>query len=198
MAALLGFGTAERTEDDGKILVDSRDRIRASRTTCTIVSKDCGVAFDTIEAYEGRSARQSVEPRSLGCLNGHLDVAVVGAGPFGLSVAAHLQDRAVRTFGAEMAHVEELHAGRDAPSLGLGRDLAVRARGLGTIDHWVSATGGPRDEPIPLDLFLRYSAWFADEFVADRDPSDVAQITPSGSGFHLVTKAEPRSMPTAS
>jgi NAD(P)H-nitrite reductase large subunit len=59
----------------------------------------------------------------------------------------------------------------------------------GTIDRWVSATGGPREEPIPLDLFLRYSAWFASEFVADRDPSDVAQITPSGSGFHLVTKA---------
>jgi FAD-dependent urate hydroxylase len=31
-----------------------------------------------------------------------LDVAVIGAGPFGLSIAAHLQDRTVRLFGKEM------------------------------------------------------------------------------------------------
>jgi FAD-dependent urate hydroxylase len=122
-------------------------------------------------------------------LSGHLDVAVIGAGPFGLSVAAHLQDRAVRTFGAEMATWQNcmpngmlLRSAWDETSLSA-------PGGLGTIDHWVSATGGPREEPIPLDLFLRYSAWFADQFVADRDPSDVAKVAPNKSGFHLVTKA---------
>ena len=60
---------------------------------------------------------------------------------------------------------------------------------VGTIDEWVRATGGPREEPIPLDLFLRYSAWFVERFVPDRDPSDVALITPIRDGYRLLTKA---------
>ena len=119
----------------------------------------------------------------------HLDVAVVGAGPFGLSVAAHLRDRSVRTFGEEMATWRNsmpsgmlLRSAWDETSLSAPQDA-------GTIDDWVRATGNPRTEPIPLELFLRYSAWFADRFVPERDPSDVAVIAPDGRGFRVVTQA---------
>jgi FAD-dependent urate hydroxylase len=122
-------------------------------------------------------------------LSRHLDVAVVGSGPFGLSVAAHLQELAVGTFGEDMATWKNcmpsgmlLRSAWDETSLSAPGDL-------GTIDNWVRETGGPREEPIPLDLFLRYSAWFADRFVSDRNPSDVSSITPDGLGFRLRTKA---------
>ncbi len=61
--------------------------------------------------------------------------------------------------------------------------------GAGTIDDWIRQTGNPRTEPIPLELFLRYSVWFAERFVAERDASDVALIAPNGSGYRVVTKA---------
>ena len=61
--------------------------------------------------------------------------------------------------------------------------------GAGTIDDWVRATGGPRAEPIPLELFLRYAAWFGDQFVPDRDPSDVTSISSNGSGYRILTSS---------
>jgi len=117
-----------------------------------------------------------------------LDVAVVGAGPFGLSVAAHLRERKVRTFG------EEMETWRTC----MPREMLLRSAweetslsapdGAGTLDAWVRETEASRLEPIPLELFLRYSAWFAERFVHDRDPSRVASVEPSGSGFRLSTE----------
>ena len=107
-----------------------------------------------------------------------LDVAVVGAGPFGLSVAAHLADRRVRAFGAAHADVAHADAPGHAAALGLGGDVAVGTR-RPRLDQPCgrSASGEPRTEPIPLQMFLRYADWFRDTFVPDSDPSDVA---PSG------------------
>jgi lysine/ornithine N-monooxygenase len=62
-------------------------------------------------------------------------------------------------------------------------------RDAGTIDQWIAATDEVRQEPIPLEMFLRYGAWFADRFVAERDPSDVAAIERGGSGYRLTTEA---------
>ena len=128
----------------------------------------------------------------------HLDVAVVGAGPFGLSVAAHLRDRAVRTFGEEMATWRNsMPSGMLLRSAWEETSLSAPG-GAGTIDDWVRATGGPRAEPIPLELFLRYAAWFGDQFVPDRDPSDVTSISPNGSGTASSRAREESSTPTAS
>lgn len=117
-----------------------------------------------------------------------LDVAVVGAGPFGLSVAAHLHGRRVRTFGTEMETWRTC----------MPREMLLRSpweetslsapEGAGTLDAWVRETGESRQEPIPLGTFLRYSAWFAERFVQDRDPSRIASVEPGGSGYRLTTE----------
>jgi Pyridine nucleotide-disulphide oxidoreductase len=60
--------------------------------------------------------------------------------------------------------------------------------GAGTLDEWVRETGESRHEPIPLGMFLRYSAWFAERFAQDRDPSRIASVEASGSGYRLTTE----------
>jgi lysine/ornithine N-monooxygenase len=118
-----------------------------------------------------------------------LDVAVIGAGPFGLSVAAHLQDRAVRLFGKEMeTWRDRMPRGMQMRSAWEETSLSA-PRDAGTIDAWTVATGEERREPIALELFLRYAAWFGETFVADRDPSDIANVEPNGSGYRLTTAA---------
>jgi lysine/ornithine N-monooxygenase len=117
-----------------------------------------------------------------------LDVAIVGAGPYGLSVAAHLQDRrSARTFG------EPMHTWRTRmpPDMRLRSDwheTSLSAPGdAGTIDRWAATTGEPREEPIPLQKFLRYADWFRTTFVGDVDTSGVAAIGRGGRGFRLTT-----------
>jgi lysine/ornithine N-monooxygenase len=118
-----------------------------------------------------------------------LDVAVVGAGPFGLSVAAHLADRRVRAFGAPM----QTWRTRMPPDMRLRSDweeTSLSAPGdQGSIQIWSDTTGEPRQEPIPLPMFLRYSDWFRTTFVRENDPADVARIERSAGMFRLTTAA---------
>jgi thioredoxin reductase len=117
-----------------------------------------------------------------------LDVAVVGAGPFGLSVAAHLRDQRVRTFGVEMETWRTCMP-REMLLRSAWEETSLSApKGAGTLDEWVRKTDESRHEPIPLEMFLRYGTWFAERFVRDRDPSRIASIEPSGSGYRLSTE----------
>ena len=116
-----------------------------------------------------------------------LDVAVIGAGPFGLSVAAHLNDRPVRVFGAPM----QTWRTRMPPDMRLRSDwdeTSLSAPGdRGSIDVWSRAEDEPREEPIPLTRFLRYADWFRATFVPENDPSDVAQIERAAGVFRVTT-----------
>jgi thioredoxin reductase len=118
-----------------------------------------------------------------------LDVAVVGAGPFGLSVAAHLAHLRVRTFGEPM----QTWRTRMPPDMRLRSDwdeTSLSAPGdRGSIDVWARAAGEPREEPIPLPKFLRYADWFRATFVREIDPSDVAHVDRVAGMFRVTTAA---------
>jgi FAD-dependent urate hydroxylase len=118
-----------------------------------------------------------------------VDVAVVGAGPFGLSVAAHLADRRVRVFGEPM----QTWRTRMPPDMRLRSDWEETSLSApadrGSIDVWARAAGEPREEPIPLQKFLRYSDWFRETFVPETDPSDVAHLDRTGGVFRVTTAA---------
>lgn len=117
-----------------------------------------------------------------------LDVAIVGAGPYGLSVAAHLRGRCrARVFGEQM----QTWRTRMPPDMRLRSDWDETSLsapgGTGTIDRWAKTTGEPRQEPIPLQMFLRYADWFRASFVDDLDPTDIAAAERADGGFRLTT-----------
>jgi lysine/ornithine N-monooxygenase len=118
-----------------------------------------------------------------------LDVAVIGAGPFGLSVAAHLARRRVRAYGRPM----ETWRTRMPPDMRLRSDWdetnLSAPQDRGSIDAWAKAVGEPREEPIPLQKFLRYADWFRETLVPENDPSDVAQLERGGGVFRVTTAA---------
>jgi lysine/ornithine N-monooxygenase len=118
-----------------------------------------------------------------------LDVAVVGAGPFGLSVAAHLAHRRVRVYGQPM----QTWRTRMPPDMRLRSDwdeTSLSAPGnRGSIDVWSRAAGESRVEPIPLQTFLRYADWFRETFVPDSDPSDVEHVDRAAGRFRITSAA---------
>jgi FAD-dependent urate hydroxylase len=116
-----------------------------------------------------------------------LDVAVVGAGPFGLSVAAHLPQRKVRVFGEPM----QTWRTRMPPDMLLRSDWEETSLSApadrGAIDVWARATGEPRREPIPLQTFLRYADWFRETFVRESDPAEVINVERGGGRLRVTT-----------
>lgn len=116
-----------------------------------------------------------------------LDVAIVGAGPYGLSVAAHLPERRVRVFG------EPMHTWRTCmpPDMLLRSDWDETSLSApdnaGTIDVWAQEVGEPRQNPIPLQTFLRYADWFRARFVGETDPSNVANLDRADGLFRLTS-----------
>jgi cation diffusion facilitator CzcD-associated flavoprotein CzcO len=118
-----------------------------------------------------------------------LDVAIVGAGPYGLSVAAHLPERRVLVFG------EPMHTWRTRmpPDMLLRSDWEETSLSApddaGTIDVWAREAGEPRQNPIPLQTFLRYADWFRDRFVRENAPSNVAELDRAGGLYRLATAA---------
>jgi FAD-dependent urate hydroxylase len=119
----------------------------------------------------------------------HLEIAIVGAGPYGLSVGAHLRGRRVRTFGEPM----ETWRTRMPPDMLLRSDwkeTSLSAPGeAGTIDRWAHEVGELREEPIPLQKFLRYSDWFRTTFLPEGDPSAVVSLERAGSRYRVTTSA---------
>jgi cation diffusion facilitator CzcD-associated flavoprotein CzcO len=117
-----------------------------------------------------------------------IDVAVVGAGPFGLSVAAHLtRSCAVRTFGEPMETWKMMPEDMLLRSAWEETSLSAPG-GAGSIDEWVATTGEQRVEPIPLPYFLRYAAWFAQTYAPEGDRGRVDSIARFDTGFRLSTE----------
>jgi cation diffusion facilitator CzcD-associated flavoprotein CzcO len=117
-----------------------------------------------------------------------IDIAIVGAGPFGLSVAAHAsRHRSARTFGEAMRTWRRLMP----PDMLLRSDwehtnLSAPGR-AGTLEAWVQSGEAERLEPLPLQHFLRYADWFQRRFVPESDPRDVTSIAAADGGVRLTT-----------
>jgi hypothetical protein len=118
-----------------------------------------------------------------------LDVAVVGAGPFGLSVAACLPNHAVRVFGEPMKTWATTMPS-DMLLRSAWAETSLAAPGdAGSIVEWAKREGVPTMGSIPLRVFLAYADWFRERFVRDHDEDDVVAVDRRGQSFRLRTAA---------
>jgi len=116
------------------------------------------------------------------------DVAIVGAGPYGLSAAAYLETvkgLEARVFGRPMSFWKHhMPAGMLLRSPYAGTDLADPGSVL-TLDDYQAACGLRLTAPLPLEVFVAYGRWFQERAVPQVDPRTVASIAPDPPGFRL-------------
>ena len=119
------------------------------------------------------------------------DVAIVGAGPYGLSAAAHLSAANgldLHVFGEPMSFWERnMPAGMFLRSPLAGSHLSDPSRSL-TLQAYQAATGQQITAPLPLPRFTDYGRWFQSQAVPDKDPRKVERIEKNGSEFRLTVE----------
>ncbi|HTL18035.1 MAG TPA: FAD-dependent oxidoreductase [Patescibacteria group bacterium] len=119
------------------------------------------------------------------------DVVVVGAGPYGLSAAAHLGEirgLQVRVFGRPMSFWKEnMPAGMLLRSQWDASHLS-HPRGAYTLDAYVAAKGNHCGDPIPLERFIDYGLWFQKTVVPNLDTRQIRSIEPGPAGFQLTAE----------
>jgi hypothetical protein len=114
------------------------------------------------------------------------DVAILGAGPYGLAAAAELRRVGVdlRTFGDPMSFW------RTMPERMLLRSnwtatCIADYRGPLSLDAYCQATGNRFGRPIPLERFIEYGEWVQRQVAPDVDRRTVVRVEADGAGFRL-------------
>ncbi|HEV2523202.1 MAG TPA: FAD-dependent oxidoreductase [Candidatus Acidoferrales bacterium] len=120
------------------------------------------------------------------------DVAVIGAGPYGLSASAHLRTvkgLEVHTFGEPMAFWERnmpkgmlLRSGWAASHIADPNDLL-------TLDSYRTVSRNHFSSPVPLDRFIDYGLWYQRQTVPNLDPRKISRIEADAKGFQLILEA---------
>ena len=119
-----------------------------------------------------------------------VEVAIVGAGPYGLSLGAHLRKAgvSVRQFGLPMQLWRDfMPEGMYLKSQGFASNLSDPDH-THTLEAFCKATGRPyRDYglPVALDTFVAYGQWFREALVPDIDEVLVTDIAKAGDGFEV-------------
>jgi cation diffusion facilitator CzcD-associated flavoprotein CzcO len=117
-------------------------------------------------------------------------VVIVGAGPFGVSVAAHLRSAGVdfRIFGKPMYRWRyQMPKGMFLKSEGCASNLSDPL-GRCTLARYCAAAGldyRERGKPVPLDVFTEYALDFQREFASDVEEVMVTGLESSSDGFHV-------------
>ncbi|MCG7208404.1 FAD-dependent oxidoreductase [Streptomyces arenae] len=126
---------------------------------------------------------------------GRPPVVVIGAGPYGLSVAAHLRAAGVpvRIFGEVMGSWRHAMAtGMFLKSTPDATDLSAPEPG-GRLADFRRVHGEPELTeltPIPCDVFVRYGQWFQKRYVGEVEPARVTAVERAASGAGFLVRAD--------
>ena len=118
------------------------------------------------------------------------DVAIIGAGPYGLSIAAHLRAIGVdfRIFGSPMhTWLTHMPKGMRLKSEGFASSLYDPGSTF-TLEVYCKEKGityGRLGRPVPLEVFTAYGLEFQKRFVPNLENKMVESLKRSGDGFQV-------------
>lgn len=121
-----------------------------------------------------------------------VDIAIVGAGPYGLSVAAHLAKttRTFRIFGSPMKNwSRHMPRGMHLKSEGFASDLYDPESSF-TLRHFCEERNLPYSDigsPVPIETFVAYGVEFQNRFVPMLEETDIKSVSTIDGGFELRT-----------
>lgn len=123
-----------------------------------------------------------------------VSVAIVGAGPFGLSIAAYLRHAKIehRIFGSPMQSWRTMMPkGMFLKSEGFASDLYDPQQSF-TLGHFCRETGrsyADIGDPVPLETFADYGTEFQRRLVPALEQVDIVSLKRSPDGYELATAA---------
>jgi len=120
-----------------------------------------------------------------------MDVAIIGAGPYGLSVGAHLAARGIdsRVFGPPMRTWQTaMPRGMKLKSEGFATNLDDPGNSY-TLGHHCAEQGIPYQDiglPVSLETFIEYGLEFRRRLVPGHDVRQVASLERNTDGYSLI------------
>ena len=118
-----------------------------------------------------------------------LDLVIIGAGPYGLSVASHLRESGIpfRIFGRPMHSWQAyMPVGMLLKSESFATNLSDPS-GAFTLERFCRGGGGPPVDPtaVPLDKFIAYGLAFQRRFVPEVDERRITAVKRRADCFEL-------------
>lgn len=119
-----------------------------------------------------------------------VDVAIVGAGPYGLSLAAHLRAAGIsfRIFGQPMSTWRDhMPKGMCLKSEGFASNLSAPDP-ASTFEAWCEANGveySAQKIPVAVENFVAYADWFTRTYVPALERRNVGNILRGTDGYTL-------------
>ena len=115
-----------------------------------------------------------------------MDVAIVGAGPYGLGLASYLAQRGVdhRIFGHPMEAWRSMSAGMHLKSLGFATSIPTPAQFL-SLPEYCRSHGQEDYEPIPIATFADYGLRVQQGLVSHLERTLVVRLAHDRGAFEL-------------
>jgi thioredoxin reductase len=123
-----------------------------------------------------------------------VDIAVIGAGPYGLSLAAHLRNgkQSVRIFGSPMiSWSQHMPRGMHLKSEGFASNL-YEPKAEFTLKSFCAEGAIPYADiglPVPIETFIAYGQEFQRRFVPHLENVQIRSLRQSSGHFELTTAA---------
>jgi hypothetical protein len=117
-----------------------------------------------------------------------IHVAIVGSGPYALSLAAHLRYRGIshRVFGPAMHLWRSMPKGINLKSLSIASSIYVPQREL-SYPEWCRRNGLEDYEPCSMESFAAYGLEIQQHFVPHLEPEQVVMVRSAGEHRFEVT-----------
>ena len=114
------------------------------------------------------------------------NTVIIGAGPYGLSAAAHLkaQNTPMLIFGKPMEFWRKMPSTLSLKSSWSSVNIGDPAHAC-TLDKFCKMHNLQKKGQIPIEVFLNYSQWYQEQLVPDIDQTYVKLLARDGKGFHL-------------